>query len=86
MAEYFNYELIYCDNNGVNSFLIRKDKINTKVRELFPNIGDINDIYKKPRYGSGPNGGHNNDYKNRIYIKYNPWIIDNVELINFYNT
>lgn len=67
LCKKYGYTLVYCDNKGVNSFFVNDEII--KNRDLkIKNIGDINNIYKKPGYGSGPNGGHTADSKNRKYI------------------
>jgi hypothetical protein len=33
-------------------------------------MGDIKKLYKPPKYGIGPNGGHVQDSKNRRYISF----------------
>lgn len=65
----FNYSLVYCDNRGVNCFFVHNDIIKNKGLQ-FLNCGDINKLYKSPKYGGGPNGGHFHDHKNRPYISY----------------
>ena len=65
----YNYSLVYCDKNGVNSFFIHNDIIKNKGLQ-FKNIGDITKIYKPPRYGCGPNGGHKQDPYNRKFISF----------------
>ena len=65
----YNYSLIYCDNNGVNCFLIHNDIINNKGLK-FQNVGDITQIYKPARYGYGPNGGHPQDPYYRHHISF----------------
>lgn len=70
LARKYNYSLIYCDNNGVNSFFIHNDIIKSKNLE-FINFGNINKIYKYPKYGNGPNGGHPQDNLNRKYLGFN---------------
>jgi FkbM family methyltransferase len=82
MGKYFNYSLIYCDNNGVNAFLIRSDEINENIINIFTNIDNCDIIYKKPNYG---NIGyeHTKDVYNRPYIKYEP---ENINIINTYIT
>jgi hypothetical protein len=34
------------------------------------NMNDVEKIYKYPKYGSGPNGGHIPDLHNRTYISF----------------
>lgn len=74
LARKYNYTLIYCDNAGVNCFFINNSIMNNKNLS-FKDIGNINKIYKRPRYGTGPNGGHPSDIKNRKYISFNKGII-----------
>jgi len=69
LMEMYNYSLIYCDNQGVNCFFLRNDIINEKQLS-FKNFGDIEKIYKRPRYGSGKNGGHTDDPHDRKYITF----------------
>jgi len=69
LGKKYNYSLVYCDNRGVNCFLIHNDLIRDKKLE-FKNLGDIEKIYKPARYGSGPNGGHMKDKLNRQYISF----------------
>ena len=69
LAKKYNYSLIYCNANGVNSFLIHNDLIKNKNLQ-FKNLGDITQIYKPAGYGNGPNGGHRQDPHNRQYISF----------------
>uniref|UniRef100_A0A6C0HAG8 Methyltransferase FkbM domain-containing protein n=1 Tax=viral metagenome TaxID=1070528 RepID=A0A6C0HAG8_9ZZZZ len=69
LAKKYNYSLIYCNENGVNCFFIHNDIIKQKNLE-FKNFGDITKIYRSPRYGPGPKGGHRQDDHNRKYIKF----------------
>lgn len=69
LATRYDYSLIYCDNMGVNCFFIHNTIIKNKNLS-FENIGNVNKIYKPPRYGSGPNGGHATDSQNRKYISF----------------
>ena len=69
LGKKYNYSLIYCNANGVNSFLIHNDLIKNKNLQ-FKNFGDIAKIYKPAKYGSGPNGGHRQDSYNRQFISF----------------
>jgi len=69
LAKKYNYSLIYCDANGVNSFFIHNDLIKDKNLQ-FKNLGDITKIYKPAKYSCGPNGGHSQDLYNRIFISF----------------
>ena len=60
------YSLVYADERGVNLFFIRNDIIDS-LNEKFENINNPLKLYKLPRYGQGPNGGHTHDPLNR------PW-------------
>jgi len=69
LGKMYNYSLIYCDKNGVNCFFIHNDILRNKNLQI-TNLGDIDKIYKPPRYGYGPNGGHQQDPYNRKYISF----------------
>jgi hypothetical protein len=57
LGKKYNYTLIYCNRNGVNCFFVRTAIVAEKQLQ-FKNVGDIEKIYRKARYGKGPNGGH----------------------------
>ena len=61
------YSLVYVENRGVNLFFIRDDIIADKELR-FKNINDVEQLYKRANYGTGPRGGHVQDPYNRIYI------------------
>lgn len=69
LGKKYNYSLVYCNDNGVNSFFVHNDIIRNKNLQ-FKNIEDISKIYKPARYGKGPNGGHIQDPYNRQYISF----------------
>lgn len=69
LAKKYNYSLVYCNSNGVNSFFIHNDLIKSKNLK-FKNIGDIEKIYRPAKYGRGPNGGHGQDPYKRQYISF----------------
>jgi hypothetical protein len=84
LANYFNYSLVYCDNRGVNAFFVNKDIIKNKHLN-FKDCNNINNLYKKPSYGFGPNGGHSYDSLNRKYITFDDYIqykTNNQSIIN----
>lgn len=61
------YSLVYAENNGVNLFFVRDDILKQKnIR--FKNVNIVERIYRKPKYGTGPNGGHAADPKQRKYL------------------
>ncbi len=63
------YTLVYMENNGVNLFFLRNDLIDS-LGLKFKNMGNVDALYKKPRYGghgAEKNGGHHKDTKDRIY-------------------
>lgn len=62
----YNYSLIYTEKKGVNAFFVKN-----KYKNNFNIINDISLLYNTPKYGTGPNGGHNRDLLNRKYVKYN---------------
>ncbi len=68
------YSLVYAENNGVNLFFIRDDILEEKSLQ-FKNINDVHAIYRTPKYGIGPNGGHAADPKQRKYLT-------SIELLN----
>lgn len=67
LAKKYNYSLVCCNSNGVNSFFVHNDIIKNK-NLVFKNIGDIEKIYRKPAYNCGEDGGHPKDHLNRPYI------------------
>lgn len=61
------YSLVYAESMGVNLFFVRDDV----VEQSGTSFADINlpeKLYRPPRYGYGPNGGHAEDIKFRPYI------------------
>jgi len=48
---------------------VHNDIIKNKNLE-FMNMGNVDKIYRLPRYNGGPNGGHWHDVKNRQYITF----------------
>lgn len=66
LGQYLGYSLVYADKMGVNLFFIRNDILKT-TKLKFKNINNVEAIYKLPRYGTGPNGGHAQDPKNRPF-------------------
>jgi hypothetical protein len=69
LAKKYNYSLIYCNKNGVNSFFVHNDIIVDKKLN-FINMGNVEKLYKPARYGNGPNGGHMHDHHNRTYLSF----------------
>jgi len=61
------YSLVYADSNGVNLFFIRDDILRDQNLH-FKHVNDVEKLYRKPKYGNGPNGGHPADQKNRSYL------------------
>lgn len=62
----FNYSLVYANNKGVNLFFVHNDVIKSS-NYYVKNINDVNKIYNTPKYGKGPNGGHQEDTLNQPY-------------------
>jgi hypothetical protein len=67
LGAFYNYSLVYCNANGVNCFFIHNDILSEKQLQI-KNVGDIMQIYRPPKYGGGPNGGHAQDPYNRQYV------------------
>jgi hypothetical protein len=67
LCKKYNYTLVYCDKKGVNAYFIN-DKILFENKLEFLNAGDVEKIYKSPKYNTGPNGGHPQDPHNREYV------------------
>lgn len=65
------YSLVYANDNGVNLFFIRNDIIEScKAAGIeFASVNDVNAIYRAPRYGHGPRGGHIQDSFDRPYVE-----------------
>lgn len=69
LGKKYNYTLVYCDYMGVNCFFVHNSIL--KERGLtFKDMGDIDKIYRAPKYGGGPNGGHGQDPKGRAYLTF----------------
>lgn len=69
MGKYHNYSLIYCNQNGVNCFLIHNRMLETRGLE-FMHRNDVNALYKPPQYSVGPLGGHLQDPYDRKYTSF----------------
>jgi hypothetical protein len=65
----YNYSLVYCNKNGVNCFFVNNDVIK-KNNLNFLNVGNVEQLYRRARYGNGPNGGHRQDLFNRRFISF----------------
>jgi hypothetical protein len=65
MLNKYNYSLVYVENNGVNAFYVNNKFV---PDTLFLDVNNINAIYKKPKYGCGPNGGHIQDCYYRKFL------------------
>jgi hypothetical protein len=61
------YSLVYADQEGVNLFFVRDDLIDQLHLE-FKDLNNVEKLYRTPKYGNGPNGGHRQDLKNRPYF------------------
>jgi len=61
------YSLVYADEKGVNLFFIRDDILESRNLH-FKDVNDVNNLYRTPKYGTGPNGGHPEDVKERKYL------------------
>ena len=61
------YSLVYAEKAGVNLFFIRDDILAQK-NLTFKDMNNVEKIYRLPTYGTGPNGGHRSDPKNRAYL------------------
>ena len=66
LCKKYDYTLVYCDNNGVNCFFIHNSIITEKNLQ-FTDSGNVQRLYKPPKYGPNRNG-HPNDPHNRKYI------------------
>lgn len=62
----YNYSLVYANNKGVNLFFVHNDVINSSNYRII-DINNVEKIYKTPKYGKGPNGGHQSDIYNQPY-------------------
>ncbi len=54
---------------GVNAFFVRDELLGQRPG-LILNCGDVENLYQKPKYGTGPNGGHQQDPENRKYMSF----------------
>jgi FkbM family methyltransferase len=76
----YNYNLIYTDKKGVNAFFV-----NNKYINKFINVDEINILYNSPKYGNGPNGGHNVDNRNRNFITSDDIILNDINEDDIYD-
>lgn len=60
------YSLVYQESSGTNLFFVRDDLLQ-KHGVAFKNCNNVAMLYRAPTYGSGPNGGHVKDLKQREY-------------------
>jgi len=67
LANKHGYSLVYCEQKGVNCFFVRTAVLESKELS-FLHQDDVSKIYRKPRYGNGPNGGHAMDWRHRVYL------------------
>ena len=67
LGKHHDYSLVYANNKGVNLFFVHNDVINNSIYTI-PDINDVDKIYKTPKYGNGPNGGHFQDPLQRDYV------------------
>jgi len=56
----YNYSLVYANNKGVNLFFVN-DLVLQQSNYRIKNTNNVEEIYKLPKYGNGPNGGHKED-------------------------
>jgi len=61
------YSLVYAEKEGVNLFFIRDDILKAK-NLVFKDMNKVEKLYRYPTYGKGPNGGHPEDLRRRLYI------------------
>jgi len=61
------YTLVYAEKKGLNLFFVRNDILLQKEL-LFKNVNHVEEIYRLPDYGNGPNGGYPQDLKNQEYV------------------
>jgi len=67
LGKKYNYSLVYANNKGVNLFFVKNTVLEDSKHVILKNINDVNAIYRTPKYGSGPNGGHLQDKFNTSY-------------------
>lgn len=67
LANKYNYSLVYANEKGVNLFFIHNDVLKSSLFTV-KNMNQVENIYKPPKYGNGPNGGHPPDIYNQSYI------------------
>ena len=67
LGKKYNYSLAYANEKGVNLFFVHNDVLKNSIKTI-ENLNNVEKIYKTPKYGKGPNGGHEQDYLNQEYI------------------
>lgn len=69
MGEAYGYTVVYCDNNGVNTFLVRNEDVH-RLEATFPDMNNLQNIFRDPGWNNGT--GHAPDSKGRNYVPYIP--------------
>lgn len=67
LARKYGYSLVYANNKGVNLFFVKDDVLVNSIYSI-KDINNVAAIYKTPKYGKGPNGGHPADPLNQEYV------------------
>ena len=69
LATLYNYSLVCCDQRGVNAFFVRDELLDQRGVAL-EHRGNVVQLYRPPRYGRNPKGGHRDDPLNRAYVTF----------------
>jgi len=67
LARKHGYSLVYANNKGVNLFFVSDAVLSNSIYSI-KDINNVAAIYKTPKYGQGPNGGHPADPLNQEYV------------------
>jgi hypothetical protein len=69
LTQKHGYTLVYCNVIGVNCFFVRNDILAFRGLDI-KNMGDIDKIYRKSNYNTGPNDGHPQDPYYRQFVSF----------------
>lgn len=70
LGKKYDYSLVYAEKSGTNLFFIHNEVLSELYRKKkrFKDLNNVNNLYRHPRYGRGPNGGHPKDTQQRSYL------------------
>jgi FkbM family methyltransferase len=67
LGKKYNYSIVYANKKGVNLFFVHNDVMKNSIYSI-KYTNNVEKIYNTPKYGRGPNGGHEQDVYNQQYV------------------